>query len=149
MNAPGIRRRIAELFRPHAVDRESVEELRQHIELLAEDKRRAGLDDAEALRQARLEAGSAEAARDYLNDDRTGSLAEELRRDLGYAIRVLARAPGASALSVLTMAVGIGASAILFALVSGVVLRPLPHPKGCSSGSRRTIRSRLRLPLPY
>jgi putative ABC transport system permease protein len=43
-----------------------------------------------------------------------------------YAIRVLRRAPAVTMLSVATMGVGIGVSTILFALVSGILLRPLP-----------------------
>lgn len=51
-----------------------------------------------------------------------------LDRELLYAARVLRRSPGATLLSVATMAAGIGASAVLFTMISGVVLRPLPYP---------------------
>jgi putative ABC transport system permease protein len=50
-------------------------------------------------------------------------------RETNYAARVLRRSPGVTLLSLLTMGVGIGASAILFALIDGIVLSPLPYPE--------------------
>ena len=54
---------------------------------------------------------------------------EPLARELAYAARLLRRSPGVSLLSVATMGVGIGVSAVLFALVNAIVLRPLPYPE--------------------
>ena len=54
---------------------------------------------------------------------------EPLGRELAYAARLLRRSPGVSLLSVATMGVGIGVSAVLFALVNAIVLRPLPYPE--------------------
>ena len=52
-----------------------------------------------------------------------------MRREIRQAIRSLLRAPAAAAVSVLTMAVGLGASVAVLALVDAVVLRPLPYPQ--------------------
>ena len=54
---------------------------------------------------------------------------EQLVREVAYAARVLRRSPGVTLLSVATMGVGIGVSALLFTLVDGIVLRPLPYPE--------------------
>ena len=54
---------------------------------------------------------------------------EQLLRETHYAARVLRRSPGITLLSVATMGVGIGVSTLLFALVNGIVLRPLPYPE--------------------
>jgi len=128
MNPANLWRAARELVRRRRRDRESLEELDHHLALAIERKRQAGLDAREAARQARLELGDVEVTREDLADTRTGSLAEQLLRDVVHSTRILARAPGTSAVSIGTMGVGIGASALLFALVSGIVLRPLPYP---------------------
>ena len=61
--------------------------------------------------------------------NRTRIVLEPLARELAYAARLLRRSPGLSLLSVATMGAGIGVSAVLFALVNAIVLRPLPYPE--------------------
>ena len=100
-----------------------------HFEMVVARKTAAGLDDIEARRQARLEVGSVESAREDVAEERTGSALDQRVREVAYAVRVLRRSPGLTLLSIVTMAVGIGVSGILFALVNGIVLQPLPYPE--------------------
>ena len=123
-----LRRRCRELFQRHRVDREAVDELEQHVALAVAEKIRTGVDEREARRQARLELGSVVAVRQQLAEGRTGFLLEQLVREIRYAGRVLRRASGQTGLSVATIGVGIAVSTVLFALIDGVVLRPLPYP---------------------
>ena len=120
-------RRLLELVWARGLDRESAEELAHHVDLLVDEKRRAGLDEDEARRQARRELGRVDLAREQLAETRGGFQLEQLCKEAVYALRVLRRAPSVTMLSVATMGVGIGVSTILFALVSGILLQPLPY----------------------
>lgn len=125
----GLWRWVAELVRPAQLDREVAEELSHHVELLVARKIASGLDEPEARRQALAELGSVSSAREQIAEERTRFGLDQLARELGYAARVLRRSPGVALLSIVTMGVGIGVSAIMFTLVDGVVLRPLPYPE--------------------
>lgn len=125
----GLWRRLHEVVSPRRLDHESVEEMTHHIEMAVAQKIAAGLDEGEAGRQARLEVGSVASAREQVAEERTGFALDQRVREVRYAARVLRRSPGLTLLSVVTMAVGIGVSGLLFALVNGILLQPLPYPE--------------------
>jgi len=61
---------------------------------------------------------------------RRGGLLDGLRRDLGFAVRGMARRPGFTVLLVTTLGLGIGANAAVFSVVDGLLLAPLPFDDG-------------------
>jgi putative ABC transport system permease protein len=115
------------LDRPH-VERELDDEVRSLFDLLVEEKQRQGLELPEARRQARLEFGSATRIKDDVRDVRIGAAVETLLQQTRFAFRALRKNPGFTVVTVLTLALGIGANTIMYSVVDGLILHPFPFP---------------------
>ena len=100
-------------------------ELRYHFESLVRDFEAAGVPPQEARRRARLEFGGVEQIKEECRDVR-GRWLEDLWKDLRYTSRTLGRSPGFLAVSVLSLALGIGANTAVVSLINAVLLRSLP-----------------------
>jgi len=107
-------------------DAELTRELQSDLELEEEEQRERGLSPKEARYAARRAFGNPALIREQTRAVWTWKWLEQLVRDLKYGTRTLFRSPGFSIVSVLVMALGIGATTSLFTIVRAVLLRPLP-----------------------
>ena len=102
------------------------EEMEQHLALQTEENIRAGMKPEEARRQAVLKFGPVEAIRESYHAEGGLPTIETVLQDCRYAVRRLCKSPVFSAVSVLTLALGIGANTAIFTLVNALMLKNLP-----------------------
>ena len=122
----GFLQRLAAMFRRNSNDDDLAAELESHLQFHIEDNVRAGMTLEEARRQALINLGGLDQAKESVRAQRALPWLESVMQDVRFALRMLRKNPGFTATAILTLALGIGLDTSLFAAFDSVALKPLP-----------------------
>ncbi|ATC63797.1 hypothetical protein CMV30_07455 [Nibricoccus aquaticus] len=120
--------RFRALFRRRSFEADMAAEMADHLERATAANLAAGMSLEEARFAARRQFGGIDQLKEAAREQRTMSW-EYVWRDLRFAARTLRRAPGFTAVCVLTLAIGIGANLAIFTALDATVFRPLHYPQ--------------------
>jgi FtsX-like permease family len=122
-----LRSFLRNLFSSQSVDADLDREVHSHLSMLIDENIRAGMPPDEAQRAAHMELGGIEQVKEQVREKRIGNWLHSAFSDCHYGVRQLRKNPGFTAVAILTLALGIGATTAIFSVVDVVILRPRPY----------------------
>ncbi len=120
--------KILGLFSKASSEQDLSDEVRSHLDMLAEENVRRGMSPEEARYSALRKFGGVEQTKETYREQRGLPPLESLFQDIRYAIRGLRRNPGFATVVIVTLALGIAASTAVFSVVDPLLFRSLPYP---------------------
>ena len=123
---------IPRIFRRHRLLDDLSEEMRLHLDEHVERLMREGLSLQEAQRQVRIAFGNPAVIEERSREVWQWPALESIQADVRLAFRQLRRSPGFTVAAVLTLALAIGANAVVFGVLNALILRPLNVPRSQS-----------------
>ena len=121
--------RFRSLFQRQRVELELDEEIAYHVERKTEQFMARGMTPHAARRAALRSMDGLAQHKEECRDARGVNLIDNTVRDIRHGLRVLAKAPGFTTVAILTLALAIGANAVVFGVLNGLILRPLKVPQ--------------------
>lgn len=125
-----LARRLTLPFRRARLDARIRRELDFHLAMETERRQREGMNPADARRTALRDFGGEARATEGIHDVRGLTFWDALGQDVRFGWRALRRSPGYTAATILILALGVGANTAVFAVIDGVLLKPLPFRDG-------------------
>jgi macrolide transport system ATP-binding/permease protein len=120
---------IPQIFRRRKFYEDLSEEIRLHIEERAEQLMREGMSAEEAAQAARRAFGNPALLEERSREVWQWPTLESIVGDLRFAARQLRHSPGFALIAIATLALAIGANAVVFGVLNALVLRPLKVPQ--------------------